>query len=96
MTATTCSKHGIRGIGLVCNRIAAALLAEDVSVGFFWGDDVDTARPDAWCHQCEQELLALAGRSSEHWFLTAEFKPLCETCWDEAKELLLTDPALPT
>jgi hypothetical protein len=27
-------------------------------VGFFWGDDTNTARPDAWCLQCEQKLRA--------------------------------------
>ena len=56
-------------------------------VGFFWGDDTDTARPDAWCLQCEQELRALNGASSEQWFRDAHFKVFCAKCWDEAKHI---------
>ncbi|HMG12464.1 MAG TPA: hypothetical protein VK571_04785 [Gemmatimonadaceae bacterium] len=59
-----------------------------VHVGFFWGDDVDIARPDAWCRACEAALVALDGRSSEGWFVDAQFKILCAACWDEAKRQL--------
>src|SRR5438128_8840883 len=54
-------------------------------VGFFWGDDSDTAGPDAWCVECEQKLRGLNGASSEHWFRDAQFKVFCAKCWDEAK-----------
>ena len=85
--ATTCSRHGAQGIGLVCTHVAHAIDSGE-QVGFFWGDDTDTARPDAWCVQCERALIALDGASSEQWFLEAEFKILCAACWDEAKERL--------
>lgn len=86
MKRALCPIHGEQGIGLVCKHIA---LATDTraSVGFFWGDDTDTSRPDAWCSNCEERLLALKGASSEQWFRDAEFKIFCALCWDGAKEV---------
>ena len=84
---TTCPQHGPQGIGLVCTHVAHAIDSGE-QVGFFWGDDTDTARPDAWCLQCERALIALAGASSEKWFVEADFKILCAACWDEAKQRL--------
>jgi hypothetical protein len=84
MREADCPRHGRQGIGLVCTHIAHAM-DTGANVGFFWGDDVDTARPDAWCSECERSLVALQGGSSEGWFVAAEFKVLCAACWDEAK-----------
>lgn len=56
-------------------------------VGFFWGDETDTARPDAWCSNCERSLVALAGMSSDKWFSDADFKVFCASCWDDAKHV---------
>src|SRR5574341_230139 len=78
---TDCARHGEQGIGLVCRHVAIALI-QGRRVGFYWGDDTDTARPDAWCTECEEALVALAGASSENWFKEAEFKILCAACWD--------------
>lgn len=82
-----CPRHGRQGIGLVCTHVARAI-DSGAPVGFFWGDDDDTARPDAWCRNCEQALLALGGASSEGWFRAAGFEILCASCWDEAKRVL--------
>ena len=81
-----CPVHGREGIGLVCEHIVVAV-DRGGRVGFFWGDDTDTARPDAWCLACEQGLLALDGASSEQWFRDAHFKVFCAKCWDEAKRI---------
>jgi hypothetical protein len=88
---TQCPVHG--RIGLVCEHIAFALDRAE-RIGFFWGDDTDTARPDAWCLKCEQQLRALNGASSEQWFRDAHFKIFCAKCWDEAKYICggFTDP----
>ncbi len=83
---TQCPVHGREGIGLVCERIAFAVDRGE-RVGFFWGDDNDTARPDAWRLECEQKLRALSGASSEQWFRDAHFKVFCAKCWDEAKKI---------
>jgi hypothetical protein len=79
-----CPTHGQQGIGLVCTHVAHAAERGE-RVGFFWGDETDTARPDAWCKQCEQGLIALGDASAEQWFIDAEFKIFCASCWDEAK-----------
>lgn len=84
MKKTNCPNHGEQGIGLVCTHIAYAIDTGG-RVGFYWGDDIDTARPDAWCQECEDALVALDGASSEQWFVDAEFKILCAVCWDEAR-----------
>ena len=79
-----CPAHGRQGIGLACTHVAHAI-DSGARVGFFWGDDTDIARPDAWCTACNEKLLALRGASSERWFEEADFKILCAACWDEAK-----------
>lgn len=84
MERTNCPVHGQQGIALVCKHIAHAVNRGE-KVGFYWGRDSDTARPDAWCSQCEKALVELDGASSEHWFKNAEFKIFCASCWDEAK-----------
>lgn len=82
-----CSIHGQQGIGLACTHVAHAI-DSGADVGFFWGDHTDTARPDAWCRECEQKLRALNGADSSDWFREADFKILCASCWDEGRELL--------
>jgi hypothetical protein len=86
MKNVNCPSHGEQGIGLVCKHIAFAVDSGE-RVGFFWGDDADTARPDAWCRECEKALVALNGRSTEGWFQEAGFKVFCAMCWDEAKAI---------
>jgi hypothetical protein len=83
-----CTRHGRQGIGLVCTHIAHAV-DSGVRVGFFWGNDTDTARPDAWCHDCERALRQVpAGATTETWFENCEFKVFCAACWDHAKSVL--------
>jgi hypothetical protein len=82
-----CPRHGKQAIGLVCTHIAHAADAGH-KVGFFWGDDTDTGRPDAWCLQCEKALLALPkGAPSDKWFVECDFKIFCVACWDDAKRV---------
>lgn len=83
-----CDQHGVRGFGLVCTHIAHAV-DSGAAVGFFWGDDADLARPDAWCAACESALLAVpAGETTDRWFLSCDYKIFCEVCWDLARERL--------
>lgn len=84
MKKTNCPIHGEKGIGLVCIHITQAI-AKGEKVGFYWGDDEDLSRPDAWCSDCEEKLISLNGASSEQWFIDADFKVVCTSCWDEAK-----------
>lgn len=70
----------------MCEHIAVGVDKRE-AVGFYWGDDTDHARPDAWCAECEAALVALDGASSEQWFINARFKIFCARCWDEAREV---------
>lgn len=81
-----CPDHGDQGVGLVCTHVAHASLSGE-AVGFYWGDDEDLARPDAWCQACEDALVALDGTNCEQWFLDGEFKVFCAACWDDAKRI---------
>ena len=83
---TLCPIHGREGIGLVCEHIALAV-DRAKKVGFYWGEESDTARPDAWCSDCENSLISLNGASSDQWFMAANFKIFCAKCWDEAKRV---------
>ncbi|MBV8759398.1 MAG: hypothetical protein JO257_19070 [Deltaproteobacteria bacterium] len=90
MRDVDCGRHGRQGIGLVCTHVAHAIDNRQ-DVGFFWSDNTDTARPDAWCRACEQSLRSVRdaqGPEGETWFRAADFKILCAGCWDEAKRRL--------
>jgi hypothetical protein len=92
MNELTCPQHGRQGIGLVCTHIAHAVDSGE-RVGFFCGDETDTARPDAWCKACEVALLAVPqGESTADWFHKCDYKIFCAGCWDEAKRLLYDLP----
>ena len=78
-----CDQHGAQGIGLMCVHAAAAIGTGE-QPGLFWADEsADTARPDAWCQACEQVLLEHGWR--EAWFEQAQFKILCQACWDQGR-----------
>lgn len=79
-----CSTHGKQGIGLVCIHVAYAT-EERRRVGFFWGNQDDLSRPDAWCQACEDRLEALRDGDGDEWFKEADFKIFCALCWDHAK-----------
>lgn len=81
MKKTNCHIHGEQGIGLVCTHVAHAI-DRGSKVGFYWGDDQDLSRPDAWRDECNKKLTQLNGGSSENWFIEGGFKVLCATCWD--------------
>jgi|SRR5262249_6221045 hypothetical protein len=88
----TCREHGLQGISFVCTHIAHAV-DSGKQVGFFWGDDTDTARPDAWCWACNQALLAVPpNTSTEDWFRKCDYKIFCAACWDYAKHVLYELP----
>ncbi len=69
----------------MCQHIAHAVDRYDPKVGFYFGNEEDTARPDAWCRVCEQALVQLDGKDGDGWFEAAGFKVFCACCWDKAK-----------
>jgi hypothetical protein len=92
-----CTRHGRQGIGLACVHVAVAI-DPGADVGFFHGDETDTARPDAWCADCERRLCAIDASDTTQvaWFEAADFKILCSACWDLAREVLSSRSACST
>jgi len=74
---------------LVCIHAAVAVDSGE-AVGFFWNNNTDLARPDAWCKACEVQLAREGW--SKAWSNAANFKFFCECCWDLAKERLSGEP----
>jgi len=85
-TKVNCAKHGISGFGLVCTHVAHAIDRGEL-VGFYWGTTDGMARPDAWCWECNEKRINPGTKTEEEWFGEADFKVLCEHCWDEAKRI---------
>ena len=37
----------------------------EIAVGFFWSSSDDNPRPDAWCAECHERLIAAGGDWTE-------------------------------
>ena len=80
-----CEVHGVQQQTLVCQHIVDGLIARR-RVGFFWTTSgSDSARPDAWCAQCEGKVRATAGEWTGEALECAAPKVLCGACYDLAK-----------
>jgi len=82
-----CAKHGRQNFALACIHVAIAVDSKE-QVGFYWADNTDMGRPDAWCADCERRLLANNGVWADDIWKQGDFKFLCVCCWDEAKAVL--------
>src|SRR5688572_29619949 len=81
-----CSEHGVQQATFVCQHIVASLPAGE-SAGFFWAQDPDNPRPDAWCRACEERVRATGGEWTEECESLAAVKLLCGACYDRARAL---------
>ena len=43
-----CAKHGRQQFALACIHVAIAVDSKE-QLGFYWGDQINMGRPDAWC-----------------------------------------------
>jgi glycerol-3-phosphate dehydrogenase len=90
--SVACATHGLQGMTLLCTHVAHAIDGGE-PVGFYCDSNTDMARPDAWCHACEQARLAISADDSiDVWYRSCDFKILCAQCWDEARLRLGTPP----
>jgi hypothetical protein len=88
-----CQVHGEQEVTLVCQHIAQGLV-EEKKVGFFWANDPQNKRPDAWCISCEEKRLANNGEWSDDCNSFLGVKWLCANCYDLAREFNLSDKSL--
>lgn len=87
-TLVICETHGRGPETFVCQHIVAGLLQRK-RVGFFWADDPEASRPDAWCAACNDRVARQGGEWMGEALAHLKAKLLCGYCYDEAKRLHL-------
>lgn len=75
-----CDLHGTSYATFTCCH-----LAEGSNLGFFYNDDPEDPRPDAWCAKCDELMMADGGWNEEN-EKYADITLLCAYCYDQTKE----------
>ncbi len=88
----SCKRHGEQRATLVCTHIAQAADSGN-QVGFFWSREDNQKFPDAWCKECNSELVSLDSWTKVM-FELASFKVTCSDCYKEIKKQQIGEHAL--
>jgi len=91
MTSTRkvdCSAHGAQDETFVCQHIVQGL-RDGIAYGFWWADDPENPRPDAWCTACNEIVAASGGEWTSEGEKFAGVKLLCGACYDRARAMNL-------
>lgn len=83
-----CDEHGKQQATHVCQHIVQTLVDGDPR-GFWWANDPDSPRPDAWCSECEAKVQETGGEWNDENEPFAGVKLLCGACYDKAKDINL-------
>jgi hypothetical protein len=83
-----CERHGRQQATFVCCHIVRGL-REGVSYGFYWADDPDNPRPDAWCTACNELVASTGGEWTDESEAFAQVTLLCGACYDRARAMNL-------
>ena len=83
-----CAEHGPQQATYVCRHLVESLRTGK-KVGFWWADDPDNPRPDAWCSACEEKVQETGGEWVDESESFAGVTLLCGACYDRAKKLNL-------
>jgi hypothetical protein len=83
-----CEVHGDQQATFVCQHIVRSL-REDRPYGFFWAEDPESARPDAWCTACNEQVASTGGDWTEESEAFAGVTLICGACYDRAKAMNL-------
>lgn len=81
-----CDEHGKQEATYVCQHIVQTL-RDGQPRGFWWANDPDSSRPDAWCSDCEAKVQNTGGEWNDENEAFAGVNLLCGACYDKAKEL---------
>ena len=84
-----CAEHGKQQATYVCQHVAETL-ADGQPRGFWWANDPDIPRPDAWCSECEAKVQQTGGDWKNESKAFAGVTLLCGACYDKAKEINLS------
>jgi hypothetical protein len=85
-----CEEHGSQQETFVCQHIKEGL-TEGQPYGFWWSDDPENARPDAWCTMCNKLVSENEGEWTDELLEIVQVKLLCGRCYDEAKSMNFSD-----
>lgn len=80
-----CPDHGLQQATFVCQHIVKGL-REKKNYGFWWAQDTDNPRPDAWCTACNEFLATNGGEWNDETEGFASVTLLCGGCYDRAKK----------
>ncbi len=83
-----CDEHGKQQATYVCQHTVQTLIDKKPR-GFWWSNDADNPRPDAWCSECEVKIQETDGEWNDESEAFASIKLLCGACYDKAKEINL-------
>jgi len=86
MASVNCSEHGEQQETFVCQHICRGL-EKSVPYGFWWAEDIENPRPDAWCTMCNELVTKSVGEWTDEILAIAQIKLLCGACYDEAKAM---------
>ena len=79
-----CKVHGWQDSTYVCRHILESLRDREAR-GFWFDTREESARPDAWCNECNSHLVAHGGSWTDE--TQVPIAVLCGKCYDEAKSL---------
>jgi hypothetical protein len=74
-----CKLHGKSHATFICNH-----LAHGSGIGFYYGDE-DDIRPDAWCYECDQNLMQNGGEWNDETEAFANITVICANCYDTVR-----------
>lgn len=83
-----CDKHGDQQETFVCQHIVQTLV-DGTPRGFWWADDPENPRPDAWCSECDNKVKKTGGEWTGESEAFAGVKLLCGACYDQVKKINL-------
>jgi hypothetical protein len=81
-----CSSHGVQPSTFVCQHLFGTLSSRQ-AVGFWWSQEDDSERPDAWCTACKEQLESTDQQWTPQTVKFVHPKLICGACYDVAYEI---------
>jgi hypothetical protein len=81
-----CGEHGLQDKTFVCQHVLMSL-RDGIQRGFFWSQNPDSSRPDAWCRDCNERVGATGGEWTAEAEALAGVTLLCGACYDRVKAM---------
>lgn len=83
-----CEEHGEQEATCVCQHLVQTL-EDRCPRGFWWANEPECSRPDAWCSECEAKVQDTGGEWNDANEAFANVTLMCGICYDTVKEVNL-------